>query len=231
MSSYVVTNENWMILSWMLQSESEQSLEPMNCGLANHYSAADSSACVNDAEMSTTSVLIGGDQDEIDLGDFVLQEAVEALGKEDVGCLRRRDKQWTKQLQEKSIPEAAVPPPTETHQMPSTTCFSSTQTDHPAISTSSPTQDRARDGMTNAMTSTEPVVRYIFSNEEIMSAQQDDATLSIPTSMHQTDRITVHKQHLTWCQGCWKGLERRGWGQLKGIDTSYMDRWDFVKLF
>ncbi|KAI7790273.1 hypothetical protein IRJ41_004966 [Triplophysa rosa] len=41
MSSYAVMNENWMILSWvMLQSESEQSLESMYCGLANCYSAA-----------------------------------------------------------------------------------------------------------------------------------------------------------------------------------------------
>lgn len=41
MSSYAVMNENWMILSWvMLQSESEQSLESMYCGLSNRYSAA-----------------------------------------------------------------------------------------------------------------------------------------------------------------------------------------------
>ncbi|MCJ8731168.1 hypothetical protein PDJAM_G00196190 [Pangasius djambal] len=41
MSSYAVMNENWMILSWvMLQSESEQSLESMYCGLASRYSAA-----------------------------------------------------------------------------------------------------------------------------------------------------------------------------------------------
>lgn len=41
MSSYAVMNENWMILSWvMLQSESEQSLEPMYEGLAHRYSAA-----------------------------------------------------------------------------------------------------------------------------------------------------------------------------------------------
>ncbi|KAK7133574.1 hypothetical protein R3I94_015453 [Phoxinus phoxinus] len=41
MSSYAVMNENWMILSWvMLQSESEQSLTSMYCGMANRYSAA-----------------------------------------------------------------------------------------------------------------------------------------------------------------------------------------------
>ncbi|XP_039534234.1 uncharacterized protein LOC120483343 [Pimephales promelas] len=41
MSSYAVINENWMILSWvMLQSESEQSLTSMYCGMANRYSAA-----------------------------------------------------------------------------------------------------------------------------------------------------------------------------------------------
>ncbi|XP_056605055.1 uncharacterized protein LOC130421276 [Triplophysa dalaica] len=41
MSFYAVMNENWMILSWvMLQSESEQSLESMYCGLANRHSAA-----------------------------------------------------------------------------------------------------------------------------------------------------------------------------------------------
>ncbi|KAL0195349.1 hypothetical protein M9458_008921, partial [Cirrhinus mrigala] len=40
MSSYAVMNKNWMILYWgMLQSESEQSLESMYCGLANCYSA------------------------------------------------------------------------------------------------------------------------------------------------------------------------------------------------
>ena len=41
MSSYAVMNENWMILSWvMLQSESDQRLEPMYEGLAHRYSSA-----------------------------------------------------------------------------------------------------------------------------------------------------------------------------------------------
>ncbi|MCJ8731167.1 hypothetical protein PDJAM_G00196180 [Pangasius djambal] len=41
MSSYTMMNENCMILSWVvLQSESEQSLESMYCGLANRSSAA-----------------------------------------------------------------------------------------------------------------------------------------------------------------------------------------------
>ncbi len=126
-----------------------------------------------------------------------VKEAVEALGKEVVECLRRRDKQWTKQLREKNVPEVAVPPPTETVSVPSTICSSSPLTDYPAISMSSPTQDRATEGTTTAMTSTGPAVTYIFSvlpfsSEEIISAQQDDATLSISTSTHQTDRITVH---------------------------------------
>ncbi len=116
-----------------------------------------------------------------------VKEAVEALGKEVVECLRRRDKQWTKQLREKNVPEVAVPPPTETDSVPSTICSSSPLTDRPAISTSSPTQDRATEGTTTAMTSTEPAVSYIFSvlpfsSEEIITAQQDDATLSISTS-------------------------------------------------
>ncbi|RXN17970.1 U1 small nuclear ribonucleo C-like protein [Labeo rohita] len=126
-----------------------------------------------------------------------VKEAVEALGKEVVECLRRRDKQWSKQLQEKNVPETAVPPPTETNSMPSTSCSSSPSTDRPTISTSSPMQDRAREGTTVALTSTGPDVSYIlsilpFSIEEIISAQQDDATLSISASTHQTDRIIIH---------------------------------------
>ena len=36
-----MTKCKWMILSWVIvQSESEGSLEPMDAGLANHYTAA-----------------------------------------------------------------------------------------------------------------------------------------------------------------------------------------------
>ncbi|RXN19657.1 U1 small nuclear ribonucleo C-like protein [Labeo rohita] len=117
--------------------------------------------------------------------------------KEVVECLRRRDRQWTKQLREKNVPEATVPPPTETDSVPSTSCPSSPPTDHPAISTSSPTQDSAREGTTSALTSTGPDLSYIFSilpfsKEEIITTQQDDTTLSISTTTHQTNRITVH---------------------------------------
>ncbi|XP_067265978.1 uncharacterized protein [Chanodichthys erythropterus] len=145
-----------------------------------------------------------------------VKEAMAALEKEVVECFRRRDKQWTKQLKEKKLPEATVPTPTETsNPVPSTIYTSSPPTDCSTISTLSQTDSTTEQGISCTNTSSGPDVSYIFSvlpfsSEEANSTQQDDYTLAIISSTPQTDRITViNHQGLLYRQIQCKGGQYR----------------------
>lgn len=145
-----------------------------------------------------------------------MEEAVVALEKEVVECLRRRDKQWTKQLKERKAPEVAVPTPAATSKpVPSTSSSSYPPTDHHTTSTASQTEGRAKEGTTCNKTSSGQEVTYIFSvlpfsSEEVNSAQQDDVTLSISPSIHQTDRIAISTTRVCCTDGSRAGTAIAG---------------------
>ncbi|RXN18022.1 U6 snRNA-associated Sm LSm3 [Labeo rohita] len=133
-----------------------------------------------------------------------IKDAVSTLDKEVFDSFKRRDKKWTKQLND---PEAAISPPTATtSSVPPTSAPGFPSANHPRTSTTSRIINRATDGEFCATTPNGPDFDTIFfilpfSREQLGSTQG----LSISPSTPPTNRIEVREHHGLLYQQIQKG--------------------------